>query len=238
MARSNLRQLSPGQLMVAPSLLSADYAALGKVLSECAAGGGEVLHLDVMDGHFVPNLALGTGLVASLRPHSELPFDVHLMVTTPSQFITPFAQAGADHLTIHVEIQEDVRAVLGQIHAHGLSAGLCLKPGTPAAAVAPFLDLVDLVLVMTVEPGFGGQSFRHDVLAKLPALRALMARTGRPMHLEVDGGVGPGTAAACAAAGCNLLVAGSSVMSAPGGIAAGIAAVRGAAQVAWDERGR
>lgn len=225
MARHTLCDLPADRLYLAPSILSADFANLGQAIRECVAARAEVIHIDIMDGHFVPNLSMGPALVGCIRPVTDLPFDTHLMVTHPSRFIEPFAKAGADHLTIHVEVEEDVTAVLQRIRALGCSVGLSVKPGTPASALAPYLHLLDLVLVMTVEPGFSGQSFRADMAPKMREIRAMIAAAGRPIHLEVDGGVAPSTSPVCLDNGCNMLVAASSIFGASS-VAAGIAALR------------
>jgi ribulose-phosphate 3-epimerase len=211
---------------VAPSLLAADFARLGEEVARAEQAGADVLHLDIMDGHFVPNLTIGPPLVESLRRVTSLPFDVHLMLTNPERFIEPFAKAGADHITIHAEITADVRQVLRDIRALGCSAGISLRPKTAAATLLPFLDAVDLILVMTVEPGFGGQAFMADMMPKLREYRKAIAASGRPIHLEVDGGIGPDTVGQAVAAGADLLVAGNSVFRARDGIAAAIARLR------------
>ena len=217
------------QLLIAPSVLAADFAELGSAVRDCERGGAELIHLDIMDGHFVPNLSIGPAVVAALRPHCRCGFDVHLMLSEPRAFVEPFVKAGADHITIHVEAADDVRATLAVIQRAGCSAGLSLRPRTAAAALTPFLDLVDMILVMTVEPGFGGQAFRADQLAKVAEIRELIGRGGRPVHVEVDGGIDAQTAPACVKAGANVLVAGSSVFRAAGGIGPAIAALRRAA---------
>lgn len=205
--------------LIAPSLLAADFTRLGEEVRLIEAGGADILHVDVMDGHFVPNLTLGPPLVESLRRVSSLPFDVHLMLTNPERFVEPFVKAGADHITVHVESAAPLPGVLDAIHAAGCTAGVSVKPKTPASAVLPYLDKVELVLVMTVEPGFGGQSFMADMLPKIRELRAAINASGRPVHLEVDGGIGPANAAAVVAAGANMLVAGTSVFRSPSGAA-------------------
>jgi len=179
-----------------------------------------------MDGHFVPNLSMGPPVVASIRPRTALPLDVHLMLTDPGRYVDPFLKAGADHITLHVESHGDLAALLDHIHAAGASAGMTLRPGTSAATLAPYLSRLDLVLVMTVEPGFGGQSFMHDQMPKVRQVRAMIAGAGRPIHLEVDGGISRETAPIAREAGCEMLVAGNSVFRAPDGVAAAIAALR------------
>jgi ribulose-phosphate 3-epimerase len=216
-------------VLVAPSLLAADFTRLGQQIVEVEAAGADMLHVDVMDGHFVPNLSMGPPVVKAIRSVSHLPFDVHLMLTDPQDYVEPFVQAGADHITIHVEIDHDVNAILDSIHAQGCSAGLSLRPMTPASSLAPYLDKVDLILVMTVEPGFGGQSFREDVVPKIGEIHRMLQAGSRPVHLQVDGGVSARTAPAVIGQGALVLVAGTSVFRAPDGMAAAVAALRSAA---------
>ncbi len=169
-----------------------------------------------MDGHFVPNISFGPDFVASLRNVSDQLFDVHLMISDPRKYLDRFVKAGADHITFHVEVEDDIRQVIRAIHDQGCTAGLSLRPGTPVEAIEPYLDELDLVLVMTVEPGFGGQSFREDQLPKLAAFRKLIDASGRPIQLEVDGGITAETGKRVREAGANVLVAGSSVFKAKG----------------------
>lgn len=214
MARFPLPVPAPGHVRVAPSLLAADFARLADEVRRIAAAGADMLHLDIMDGHFVPNLTLGPALVEALRRASSLPFDVHLMVSHPGRFVTPFAEAGADSITFHVECADPVPEVLARIRAAGCATGLSVRPQTPAAALLPWLDQVDLVLVMTVEPGYGGQAFMPEMLPKIRALRQAINQGQRPVYLEVDGGIGPQNVAEVIAAGADLLVAGTSVFRA------------------------
>jgi len=227
MTRHPLTSIPTDRVTVAPSILAADFSRLGDEIREVEAGGADLIHVDVMDGHFVPNLSIGPAVVAKIRHVSELPYDVHLMLTTPEDYVTPFVEAGADHITIHVEIEGDVAATLDAIHQQGCSAGLSLRPGTPAHALRPYLDRIDLILVMTVEPGFGGQSFRTDVLPKIAEIREMIDAADHPIHLEVDGGINRSTAAQVVAAGGAMLVAGTSVFRAPEGMAAAVAGLRG-----------
>ena len=218
------------RLLVAPSILAADFARLGEAVAQAAEAGAEITHLDVMDGHFVPNLTIGPAVVESIRPGVDTVFDAHLMVEQPQNFVEAFAAAGADNLTIHAEIDGGPEAALDLIHEHGCSAGLCLRPKTPAAAVEPFLDRVQMILVMTVEPGFGGQSFMADMLPKIRRVRELIDQAGVDVHVEVDGGIDDTTAPQVVAAGANVLVAGSSVFRAPAGVAAAVHGLRAACE--------
>lgn len=225
-----MRSLSIDQVQIAPSILAADFSRLGESVVGAAAGGADVIHVDVMDGHFVPNLSMGPAIVKAIRPVTSLPFDVHLMLSEPGRYLAAFVDAGADHITIHVESEGDLAGVLREIHAAGCTAGVTLRPGTPAISLAPYLPMVEMVLVMTVEPGFGGQSFMAAQLAKIREIKAMIQASGRPIHLEVDGGLGAGNVAQVVAAGANVLVAGSSVYNAQGGVGAGISAIRAAAR--------
>jgi ribulose-phosphate 3-epimerase len=210
---------------IAPSLLAADFARLGEEVRAVEAAGADWLHLDIMDGHFVPNISFGPGLIRALRPHAGLPFDVHLMIAPADPYLAAFAEAGADVISLHPEAGPHLHRSLQTIRGLGKRAGVVLNPATPVAAVEPVLDLCDLVLVMTVNPGFGGQAFLDSQLPKIAALRRLIDATGRPIALEVDGGVTPATAARCVAAGADVLVAGTAVFGQPD-YARAIAALR------------
>jgi ribulose-phosphate 3-epimerase len=194
---------------IAPSILSADFARLGEEVRAITAAGADYIHIDVMDGHFVPNLTIGPAVVKALRPHSPLPFDVHLMISPVDPFIAAFAEAGADIITVHPEAGPHLHRTLQLIKSLGKKAGVSLNPATPVAAVEPVLGDVDLVLVMSVNPGFGGQSFIASQLDKLRALRPRIDATGRSIDLEVDGGINAETAPAAIAAGADVLVAGT-----------------------------
>ncbi len=195
--------------MVAPSILSADFANLEKEVKAIAAAGADWAHVDVMDGHFVPNLTIGIPVVKALKKVSPIPLDVHLMITEPEKYVADFIKAGADYLTIHVEATKDPASVLRQITALGAKAGITLRPGTPIDSVIPLLNLCDLVLVMTVEPGFGGQSFMHDQIAKISRLRQEISKQNLNCLIEVDGGINAETAKLCHEA--DVFVAGSYV---------------------------
>ncbi|NBC33436.1 MAG: ribulose-phosphate 3-epimerase [Alphaproteobacteria bacterium] len=194
---------------IAPSILSADFARLGEAVAAVDAAGADYIHIDVMDGHFVPNLTIGPGVVKALRPWSAKPFDVHLMMAPVDPYVQAFAEAGSDIITVHAEAGPHLDRTLQHIRGLGKRAGVALNPATPVSALAHVLDRIDLVLVMTVNPGFGGQSFIPAMTAKIAEAAALIG--DRPVELEVDGGITPETAGAVAAAGANVLVAGSAV---------------------------
>ena len=194
---------------IAPSILSADFAALGDEVRAIAAAGADYIHIDVMDGHFVPNLTIGPGVVKALRPHTDLPFDVHLMISPVDPFIPDFIEAGSDIVTVHAEAGAHLHRTIQSIKAAGIKAGVSLNPATPSTVVETVLDELDLVLVMTVNPGFGGQSFIDSQLRKIEQLRAMIDQTGRTIDLEVDGGIDPDTAPRAIAAGADVLVAGT-----------------------------
>ena len=211
---------------IAPSILSADFANLERDIQRISTA--DYVHVDVMDGMFVPNITIGIPVVKSLRPTTALPLDVHLMIVEPVRYVEQFCDAGADLVTVHVESDtaENIHAAIDKIHAKGKKAGIVLKPKTPAEAALPYLEKVELILVMTVEPGFGGQKFMADMMPKVSTIRAWIDEKNPACELEVDGGVDPETCKVCIAAGANVLVAGSSVYKAAD-IPARIAALRG-----------
>ena len=211
---------------IAPSILSADFANLERDIQRISTA--DYVHVDVMDGMFVPNITIGIPVVKSLRPTTALPLDVHLMIVEPVRYVEQFCDAGADLVTVHVESDtpENIHAAIDKIHAKGKKAGIVLKPKTPAEAALPYLEKVELILVMTVEPGFGGQKFMADMMPKVSAIRAWIDEKNPACELEVDGGVDPETCKTCIAAGANVLVAGSAVYKAAD-IRARIAALRG-----------
>ena len=213
-------------IKIAPSILSADFANLERDINRISAA--EYVHVDVMDGMFVPNISIGIPVLQSIRKVTDMFLDVHLMIVEPVRYVDQFCDAGADLVTVHVEsdTEENIHAAIDKIHAKGKKAGIVLKPKTPAEAVLPFLEKVELILVMTVEPGFGGQSFMADQMPKVAAIRKLIDEKNPACELEVDGGVAPDTCKVCIEAGANVLVAGSAVYKAAD-IPARIAELRG-----------
>ena len=214
--------------LIAPSLLAADFARLGEEVDAIAAAGADWLHLDIMDGHFVPNISFGPIVVKALRKRTSMPFDVHLMIAPADPYLAAFAEAGADWISLHPEAGPHLHRSLQTIRALGKKAGVVLNPATPIESVAHALDLTDLILVMSVNPGFGGQSFIDSQLAKIAALRKMIDASGRDIRLQVDGGVTAKTAPLCIEAGADVLVAGTAVFGQKD-YGAAIAAIRGTA---------
>lgn len=213
---------------IAPSFLSADFSRLAHQIAEVEKSGAEYIHLDVMDGHFVPNISFGPLVVDAVRKKTDLVLDVHVMISNPGQYVQAFADAGADILTVHVEVAEDVSDLLSHIRAAGMKPGVTLRPGTAIETLFPLLSQVNLALVMSVEPGFGGQSFMPESLARVQALKAEIVRLGVDVEIEIDGGIGLDNARDVVAAGVDVLVAGSAAFR-NGQIVENVAAIRQAA---------
>lgn len=208
--------------VIMPSILSADFLNLGDALAESAAAGADWFHLDIMDGHFVPNIALGPGFVEACRRGTDLPLDIHLMIENPERYLEAFSEAGASAISVHYEVCPEVRNTLSMIRNMGLNTGIAISPGTAVDEIKDILDLVDLVLVMTVHPGFAGQSFIESSIEKVRRARSLIDAAGLNTHIQVDGGINSKTAPACADAGADYFVAASAIFQYPKGITAGL----------------
>ena len=222
----DISKFAQNKILVSPSILAADFCELGRECDEVVNAGAEMLHLDVMDGKMVPNISFGVPVITSLRKKNNALFDVHLMIDRPLFYTPAFVKAGADHITFHVESSDDPLKTIECIHSHGCTAGMSLRPGTPAEALFPYLDHLEMVLVMTVEPGFGGQSFMADQLPKIAAFRKEIIKRNLKCHIEVDGGIGEKNVDLVVSNGANVLVAGTAVFRHPQGMAAGVAALR------------
>ncbi|WP_100330868.1 ribulose-phosphate 3-epimerase [Bacillus xiapuensis] len=196
---------------IAPSILSADFSRLGEEIKEVEAGGADIIHVDVMDGHFVPNITIGPLIVEAIRPITKLPLDVHLMIENPDKYIEAFAKAGADYITVHTEACPHLHRTVQLIRSYGVKPGVVVNPATPAAVLDYIIEDIDMVLLMTVNPGFGGQSFIHSVVPKIRQVKEIIDAKGLDVAIEIDGGVNAETAKACAQAGADILVAGSAI---------------------------
>ena len=218
--------MSGTPIKIAPSILSADFARLGEQVAEAEAAGADYIHVDVMDGHFVPNITVGPLIVEALRPHTKLPLDVHIMIAEPERYIKDFCAAGADILTFHAEATPHLHRAIQHIKECGVKAGISINPATPLAAIEEALPFADLILVMSVNPGFGGQSFIPETLSKVARLRRMLDEGGHDAELEIDGGIKPETAPDAARAGARVLVSGSAVFNDRESVAAAIAKLR------------
>lgn len=211
---------------IAPSILAADFTRLGEEVRDAEAAGGELIHIDVMDGRFVPNITLGPVIVEAVRRVTRLPLDVHLMIVEPERHLADFAKAGANSINVHIEACPNLHRTLQIIHEVGCRAGVALNPHTPASALSEIMDMLDVILVMTVNPGWGGQQFIREMMPKVAQLRAMIGDAQRDIDLEVDGGINADTAMTAVQAGANVLIAGTAIFSANHSVAEGVAALR------------
>ena len=216
-------------MLIAPSILSADFARLGEEVKAAEAAGADWIHVDVMDGHFVPNISFGPLIVSAIRPLTSLPLDVHLMITDPDRYLEAFARAGADRLIVHIEACIHIHRTIQNIRRLGLRAGVALNPGTPTGAITEIIEDVDLVMILSVNPGFGGQTFIERSVVRIEQMRRLLDAANPEAYLEVDGGINPETAGRVVAAGANVLVAGNAIFKSAGGIETALRKLRQAA---------
>jgi ribulose-phosphate 3-epimerase len=220
-----MQSYMPDTIHIAPSILAADFTRLGEQVRDVTENGASYIHIDVMDGRFVPNITMGPLVVEAVKRVTTLPLDVHLMIVEPAQHIEAFAKAGADHITVHLEADYNIHRTLGYIRELGCKAGVAINPHTPSSALESIMYYVDLVNVMTVNPGFGGQKFIPEMMSKVAEIRAMIGEVHRDIDLEVDGGINTETAMAAAQAGANVLIAGSSVFNHPQGVRAAMEAM-------------
>lgn len=223
---STIKNLSVNDVLIAPSLLAADFGNLENQMILAEEGGADLFHIDVMDGHFVPNLSMGPPIVKSIRNVSNLIFDVHLMLTNPLLFIESFAKVGSDHITFHIECEDEIESVIKLIRQNSMSVGISVKPGTPIEQIYPYLKDIDLVLIMSVEPGFGGQTFMYDMMLKVKKVHQTIKELNKEIHIQVDGGIDSGNISSAIDAGANIMVAGTSVFGAKDGIKSGISILK------------
>jgi ribulose-phosphate 3-epimerase len=223
---TTINQFSTDRILVSPSILAADFGRLDEEITRITTAGADLLHLDVMDGHLVPNISFGPPIIAAIRPKHQILFDTHLMISEPARYAADFAKAGADHLTFHLESENDPDEVIELIRNLGCSVGMSIRPATPAEKLFPYLDRLDMILIMTVEPGFGGQKFMPETMPKVTELHREIKRRGLAVHLEVDGGINADNAQTARAAGANVFVAGTSVFRSPDGARAAINAIK------------
>ena len=214
----DIKQFCNKSLLVSPSILAADFGNLETDIEKIAIGGADMVHLDVMDGHFVPNISFGVPVIKSIRTKSNMLFDTHLMISHPLQYIDSFVKAGADLITFHVECEDDTLEVIEKIRQSGVGVGLSLKPATPFEKIKPFIQFCDMILVMSVEPGFGGQSFMHEVLPKTKEIRDFIKNNNLPTHIQIDGGIDSNTVTLACQSGANIMVAGTSVFKHKDGV--------------------